>query len=187
MKPLFTIGHSTRRFEELLALLREHAVQRLVDVRRYPGSRRSPQFGRESLRAALEAAGIAYRHEPDLGGRRAGGRHSPNTAWRDPSFRAYADYTATPPFRDALSRVLAEAQERPTAVMCAEAHPSRCHRRLIADAAVARGVPVRHILGPGSSEPHVLHPAARVSPDGTLTWPDPQVAEPKLPGLDGEA
>jgi len=169
--PVFTLGHSTRSAEELIALLQEAGVELLVDVRRFPGSRRHPQFGREALAAALAAAGIEYRHAPDLGGRRSPRPDSPNTAWRVAAFRGYADYMDSPEFQAALSRLAAAAAERPTAILCAEAVPWRCHRRLIADALVARGVPVVHLLAPGRREPHALHPDARPLPGGRLVYP----------------
>jgi len=169
--PVFTLGHSTRSAEELIALLQEAGVELLVDVRRFPGSRRHPQFGREALSAALAAAGIEYRHAPDLGGRRSPRPGSPNTAWRVAAFRGYADYMDSPEFQAALSRLAAAAAERPTAILCAEAVPWRCHRRLIADALVARGVPVVHLLAPGRREPHALHPDARALPGGRLVYP----------------
>ncbi len=180
MKTIFTIGHSTRTTEALLSLLHEHGIALVVDVRRFPASRRHPQLAREPLAAALEAAGVRYRHEPDLGGRRTGRKDSPHTAWRNAAFRAYADYMETPAFRAALARVIEESQQQPTAVICAEAHPSQCHRRLIADAALARGVPVVHVIAPGRSETHVLNPEARVGPDGGLVY---EGSQPTLPGL----
>jgi uncharacterized protein (DUF488 family) len=172
---VWTIGHSTREIGELVALLRENGIELLVDVRRFPGSRRHPQFGRDALAASLAGAGIAYRHEEALGGRRAGdpalaGR-SPNTAWRQDSFRAYADYMATPPFRAALGRLMADAERLRPTVMCAEAVPWRCHRRLITDALLARGVPVVDILAPGRATPAVLSPHALVQPDGFVIYP----------------
>ena len=170
---LFTVGHSTRTAEELLALLNEAGVSELVDVRRYPGSRRFPQFGREPLARALRDAGVAYGHEPDLGGRRTPRADSPNTFWREDAFRGYADHMATPTFRSALTRVLERAQAAAVAVMCAEALPSRCHRQLIADAALVRGSVVTHLLAPGRSEPHTLHPAARPDASGGLVYPSP--------------
>src|SRR6185295_8246212 len=132
--PVFTIGHSTRAIEELLELLAEHGVRVLVDVRRYPASRRHPQFSREALAASLARAGIEYVHEPDLGGRRAARPDSQHTAWRVEAFRGYADHMETPEFKAALERLQRRAAETPTAILCAEAVPWRCHRRLISDA-----------------------------------------------------
>jgi uncharacterized protein (DUF488 family) len=169
---IHTIGHSTRDLAELLALLRAHGIRRLVDVRRYPGSRRHPHFARDALAAALRADGIDYHLEPDLGGRRAGRRDSPHTAWRSASFRAYADHMDTPAFGAGLGRLVALGTEAPAAILCAEAVPWRCHRQLIADALVARGTEVRHILGPGSTVPHQLHPSAHVQRDGRLLYAD---------------
>jgi uncharacterized protein (DUF488 family) len=171
MTTLFTVGHSTRTAAELLALLRAAKIETLVDVRRFPGSRRHPQFGQEALAAALRAAGIAYQHEPDLGGRRAPRPHSPNAFWREAGFRGYADHMATPAFATALERLLGQAEDRRLAVMCAEALPWQCHRQLIADAAVARGAAVMHLLGEGRTEPHRLNPAARLDGRGGLTYP----------------
>jgi uncharacterized protein (DUF488 family) len=171
---VFTIGHSTRTIGEFIALLQANGVGMIVDVRRFPGSRRHPQFGRDALAAALADAGIAYRHEEALGGRRAGdpaAGPSPNTAWRVAAFRAYADYMATPPFRAALERLMADAAERRPSILCAEAVPWRCHRRLITDALLARGVPVLDIIGPGRATPAVLSPHAVVQPDGGLVYP----------------
>ena len=173
-RPVYTIGHSTRGIDEFVGLLREHGGDLLVDVRRFPGSRRHPQFGREALAASLAEAGIAYRHEEALGGRRAGDPSagpSPNTAWRHAAFRAYADYMATPPFRAAVERLMALAAERVPVIMCAEAVPWRCHRRLITDALLARGVPVLDIIGPGAASPASLSPHAVVQPDGGVIYP----------------
>jgi uncharacterized protein (DUF488 family) len=139
-------------------------------VRRFPGSRRYPHFGKEALRAALGAADIAYRHEPDLGGRREPRADSPNTAWRVAAFRGYADHMASPEFRAALERLVAERAASP-AVMCAEAAPWKCHRQLVADALVARGFEVVHLLAPGRREPHALNPAAVAGPGGSLVYP----------------
>jgi uncharacterized protein (DUF488 family) len=170
MAQVFTAGHSTRPAAELLAMLQEAGVGLLVDVRRFPGSRRQPQYGREALAAGLAGAGIAYVHEPALGGRRAPRPDSPHTAWRNAGFRGYADHMETAEFHDALTRLEALAAERPTAILCAEAVPWRCHRRLIADALLARGWEVVHLLAPGRSEPHVLHPDAQILPDGGLLY-----------------
>lgn len=146
-------------------------MHRLVDVRRFPGSRRHPWFGSDSLRLSLPDAGMAYRHAPELGGRRAPAADSPNGYWRNRGFRGYADYMAATSFREGLDRLLAEIEEGPTVVMCAEAVPWRCHRYLLSDAVVANGVPVEHILNPGGSQPHVLNEAALVSTDGVVTYP----------------
>jgi len=154
-------------------LLAEHGVKRLVDVRRYPASRRHPQFSREALAASLAGAGIEYVHEPDLGGRRAARPGSQHTAWRVEAFRGYADHMESPEFAAALERLMQRAREMPTAILCAEAVPWRCHRRLISDALVARGVQILHILGPGRAEPHELDPNARVLPGGRLLYAGP--------------
>lgn len=173
---IFTVGHSTRPQEELMAILEEAGVELLVDVRRFPGSRRHPQFGKEALRAGLAEAGIAYRHEPDLGGRRDPRPDSPNTAWRVAAFRGYADHMASPEFRAALERLIAAAG--PAAVMCAEAVPWKCHRQLIADALVVRGVEVVHLLGVGQRQPHALNGAAVVGADGVLIYPAASARRP---------
>lgn len=170
---VYTVGHSTREAEELLSLLAAHGIRRVVDVRRFPASRRHPQFGRQALAAALAAEGISYAHEPDLGGRREPVADSPNTAWGVAGFRGYADHMTTEGFRQALARVRVVAARERVAVMCAEALPSRCHRQLIADALVAVGVEVRHIIDHGAPETHVLHPAAVAGGVGDITYPGP--------------
>ncbi len=167
---IYTIGHSTRAFGEFLNLLHAHGVTQVTDVRRYAASRRHPQFAEEALGATLAAAGIAYRHEADLGGRRPARRNSPNTAWRSPAFRGYADYMETTPFQAALARLVDEARTRPTAILCAEAVPWRCHRQLIADALVARGETVGHILDEARLEPHRLSAHAQIR-DGIPHYP----------------
>ncbi len=168
---IYTIGHSTRAIGDFMNLLTVHEVEQVVDVRRYPASRRHPHFAQAALAAALEAAGITYRHEPDLGGRRPARRDSPNTAWRTPAFRGYADYMETPAFQAALGRLIEIGRARPSAILCAEAVPWRCHRQLIADALVARGETVGHILGAGRLAPHRLSAHARVLPSGLLRYP----------------
>lgn len=180
MAPIFTLGHSTRPIEDLLALLAEHGVGVLVDVRRYPGSRRHPQFSRDALAESLAGAGVAYVHEPDLGGRRAARPNSPHTAWRVEAFRGYADHMETPEFTAALERLIRRGSEGTVALLCAEAVPWRCHRRLISDALVARGVEVRHILGPGRADPHELDPNARLLPGGRLLYAGPGGDQPSL-------
>jgi len=157
-----TLGHSTLPLADFLALLERHGIVALADVRRFPASRRHPHFAREPLAGALERAGIAYRWFPDLGGRRRGRPGSPHVGWRNASFRAYADHMDTAAFDQAVAALLAFAGAQPTAVLCAEAVPWRCHRQLIADALAARGVEVRHVLGAAAPEPHRLTPFARL-------------------------
>jgi uncharacterized protein (DUF488 family) len=178
---IFTVGHSTRDAGEFIELLRSHGITRVVDVRRYPGSRRHPHFSREQLIGSLATGGIAYEHVPDLGGRRTQVADSPNGGWRSASFRAYADHMATPAFALALDQVVAGARADPTAIMCAEAVPWRCHRQLIADVLVARGHEVLHVLGPSRADPHTLNPNARVGADGFVTYPGrPADEQPSL-------
>ncbi len=175
--PLLTIGHSTRTVETLIALLGEAAVDLVLDVRSYPRSRRNPQFNADSLPGALAAAAIDYRHLPALGGRRgrqAIGRDSPNGFWQVEGFRNYADYALTPPFRAALAEVIALTETRRPAVMCAEALWSQCHRRIIADYALAAGVEVRHIVDAGRIEAARLTAEATPQPDGSLHYPAAQ-------------
>lgn len=173
----YTLGHSNRTWDDFLGLLREHDIRLLVDIRRFPGSRKHPHFGGPALAAALPLEGVAYAHAVDLGGRRAPVSGSPNGHWREASFRAYADWMASDDFRAAFAALVAQIPRQPTAILCAEAVPWRCHRQLVADALVARGVEVRHVLGPGSVRVHTLNPAARVRPDGVIVYP------PADPGL----
>ncbi len=133
MYTLYTIGHSTRTLEEFLDLLQAHGIQELVDVRTIPQSRRYPHFGKDALATALKEAGIVYTHLPQLGGLRHTTKDSVNTGWRNLSFRGYADYMATNAFEEGLQALKAIAEQRITAIMCAEAVPWRCHRSLIAD------------------------------------------------------
>jgi len=164
---IWTIGHSTRSFDEFLSLLRANRISRLADIRTIPKSRRHPQFGGEALDATLKEAGIEYRHFPGLGGLRKPLPDSPNTAWQNASFRGYADYMRTQPFLAALDDLLAFGSEPARAtVMCAEAVWWRCHRMLLSDALLARGVDVQHILGDAKTQPHRLTPFARVSDAG---------------------
>ena len=160
---IYTIGHSTRSLEELVALLREHGVRRLADIRRYPGSRRYPHFSRDALRVSLPEHGIEYVHLPELGGRRKPSGDSPNTALRNEQFRAYADHMASEEFRQAVDGLL--GMEGRTAVMCAEAVPWRCHRNLLADDLVRRGVEVVHILGRNEWKLHEMSTIACVEGD----------------------
>ena len=158
-----TVGHSRLTLEDFLALLRAHGIAGIADVRRYPASRRHPHFGRDALARALTDAGLAYDWFEELGGRRSMRPDSPHLGWRNESFRGYADHMDTDEFRAAIARLLHLAGERPTAVMCAEAVPWRCHRQLIADALVARGIAVRHVLGPRATSEHALTAFARVA------------------------
>src|SRR5215469_15174773 len=139
MPKLYTIGHSTRTLEELVEALRSHGVRAVADVRRFPGSRRLPWFAAENLAIALPKMELEYLPFLDLGGRRRTSTDSPNTGWRNASFRGYADYMQTPDFAVALDRLIEKASSGPTAIMCAEAVPWRCHRSLIADAMLIRG------------------------------------------------
>jgi uncharacterized protein (DUF488 family) len=158
--PLLTVGHSILPWEEFLALLKAHGVKILADVRLMPQSRRHPQFKQEHLRTALPEAGIAYVHFPELGGMRKPRPDSPNSAWKNAHFRGYADYMETEEFARGLDRLNALLPKGPVAIMCAEAVPWRCHRNLISDAEVARGLPVAHIVGPKAPKPHKLTPFA---------------------------
>ena len=160
--PVWTIGHSTRPLADFLGLLAEHRIEAVADVRRYPGSRRWPHFARDALAMALNEAGLAYVWLPELGGRRAPTAESPNTAWRNASFRGYADYMATEAFAEGLDRLVNLALGLGTAVMCAESLWWRCHRGLIADVLRWDGFEVIHILGPATTTPHPYTAAARI-------------------------
>lgn len=157
---MLTIGHSTRPVAEFVEMLRAHSVRALVDVRTVPRSRHNPQYNRETLPGVLAEAGIEYIHMPELGGLRHPRPDSPNMGWRNASFRGYADYMQTEAFTQALERLMAIDADRPAAVMCAESVPWRCHRSLIADALLARGIPVHHILSGPAARPHVMTPFA---------------------------
>ena len=166
---LWTIGHSTHSIEDFVRALKSFEVQTLADVRSFPGSRRYPQFNKEQLKTSLAADGIEYQHFPELGGRRRGRPDSPNVAWRNESFRGYADYMETVDFREGMARLLDVAREHRTAIMCAEAVWWRCHRSLISDYLKAKGVEVAHIMAPGKSEAHPFTSAARIV-DGELSY-----------------
>ena len=165
-----TIGHSTHPIEEFTGMLTAHGIRQLVDVRTIPRSRRNPQFNRENLPVSLEAACIAYRHMPGLGGLRRPRPDSINLGWRNSSFRGYADYMQTAEFCENLNHLVELADKAPTAIMCAEAVPWRCHRSLIADALLARGIPVLEILSATKIQPHAMTPFARVQ-DQRVTYP----------------
>ncbi|HEX6058699.1 MAG TPA: DUF488 domain-containing protein [Gemmatimonadaceae bacterium] len=166
---LWTIGHSTRAVEELLAVLDAYDIETVVDVRRFPGSRRLPQFGAEALDGALGGRGIGYRWIAALGGRRRPEPDSPNTGWRHPAFRAYADHVASEEFAEGLFELLMIAGGARTAIMCAEVLWWRCHRRLIADVLVSLGLEVVHIRDERQAEPHRLVAPARLA-RGRLSW-----------------
>jgi len=159
---IFTLGHSIRSFEDTLALLKEHKLTLLADVRAVPRSRRNPQYDSDAFAKALAQERIAYRHMPMLGGMRKPNPDSPNQGLKEESFRGFADYMQTPEFETALEVLMELAQGNRTAYMCAEAKPLECHRCLISDALTARGVEVRHILGPGRSEAHAYTAHAEV-------------------------
>lgn len=170
---VWTVGHSTRPLEALVALLRAHAVDTVADVRTVPRSRRHPQFEKEALAQSLPGAAVAYIHLPGLGGLRKPRAGSPNTGLRSEGFRGYADYMQTADFDRHVEALLQLAGRAHVALMCAEAEPARCHRALLSDALVVRGVEVLHITGPGAAAPHAVTPwAAR---DGVrLTYPPRQ-------------
>jgi uncharacterized protein (DUF488 family) len=167
---VFTVGHSTRTLPEFMEILRAHGVAVVVDVRSVPRSRHNPQFNKETLPAALKAEGIGYVHMPEIGGLRRPSRDSVNTAWRNKSFKGYADFMQTKDFTEQLLHLTALARDNRVAVMCAEALPWRCHRSLIADALVVRKVRVEHIISKDSIVNHELTEWARV--EGTkITYP----------------
>ena len=169
-RTIWTIGHSTRSFDEFLALLVEHRIEFLADVRHFPTSQRVPWTTKPSLAKALADRGIAYEHFEDLGGFRKALPDSVNAAWRNAGFRGYADYMASPEFSAGLDRLIAVASGRRTAIMCAEALPWKCHRWLLSDALVARGLRVIHILSSGQTHGHRLTPFARVR-GSRITYP----------------
>lgn len=162
----------------MIAILREANVTQLADVRALPRSRRHPQFDRDSLGAALPAAGIAYAHCPALGGLRTPRADSDQLGWREPAFRAYADYMQTVEFAAALDALVALAAQAELAILCAEADPAHCHRGLIADALLARGIAVEHLLDLGRARPHALTPFAKLE-GSRVTYPGPT----RLPDL----
>ncbi len=167
---IWTIGHSTRAIDVFISLLEEHGIRLLVDVRSLPGSKRYPQFNKDALVNSLGKSGINYEHFPELGGRRKAQPESKNTAWRNASFRGYADYMETDDFHKGIKRFLDLAAEAgPAAIMCAEAVWWRCHRALIADYLKAQGMEVRHVMDANKSEPHPYTSAARIV-NGKLSY-----------------
>ena len=176
---LWTIGHSTRSWEDFVEILRSAGIAAVVDVRRFAGSRRHPQFGGDAMARALPEAGMRYVPVPTLGGRRAAAKDSPNTAWRNAAFRGYADYMATDEYRDARDALAALAAETPCAVTCAEALWWQCHRALIADDFKADGWTVLHLGAKARAEEHPYSGAARLV-DGRLTYTPVPATQPGL-------
>lgn len=173
---VWTVGHSTRPLEAFLDVLGAHGIELVVDVRRFPGSHRLPQYGSDVLAAALEGRGIAYRWLPLLGGRRRPDPDSTNTGWRHPAFRAYADHVETEEFAEGLFELLMLAHGLRTTVMCAEVLWWRCHRRLIADVLLSLAVEVVHIRGEQQAEPHRLAPPGRIESGRLIYTMDPAAA-----------
>ncbi len=169
-RTVFTIGHSTLPIDRFIAVLRAYGVEQLADVRTIPRSRHNPQFNADALAASLPDSGIAYFPMPSLGGLRRASADSPNEGWRNRSFRGYADYMQTDQFRVALSELKRASLDRPTAIMCAEAVPWRCHRSLIADMLTVQGIPVVEILAESKWRLHNLTSFARVDGE-TITYP----------------
>src|SRR5271154_2654547 len=184
-RTIFTIGHSTHTLEELIELLRAHEVRRVIDIRTIPRSRHNPQYNRETLGPALRSRKIGYVHLKDLGGLRRTTADSKNIGWHNASFRGYADYMQTPEFDAALGRAIRLSGVKPSALMCAEAVPWRCHRSLVADALAARKFPVEHIMSVTRANKHKLTSFARVR-GKKVTYPSdkpvrrkPRVGKPK--------
>ena len=167
---ILTIGHSTRTLEEFTGLLQAHGVTLVVDVRTVPRSRHNPQFDRASLPGSLKEAGLGYIHLPGLGGLRHARSDSVNLGWRNASFRGYADYMQTPEFEQSLDELVQLASQERIVLMCAEAVPWRCHRSLIADALLVRGIRTEDIMGPTRRQVHTLTPFAKVR-GTTITYP----------------
>jgi uncharacterized protein (DUF488 family) len=169
MLTIWTVGHSTRSAEEFAQILLAHNIKVLVDVRSFPGSRRYPQFNRAALAESLMQVGIEYKHEPGLGGRRTPRADSHNTAWKNASFRAYADHMESEEFKKGVKNLRELAAKTETAVMCAESLWWRCHRSLISDYLKAEGHTVIHILSENKTEEHPFTSAARIV-DGSLSY-----------------
>jgi uncharacterized protein (DUF488 family) len=170
MNIIYTIGHSTRTIEEFIGILQSYAIETVADVRTIAGSRRNPQYNQDELSRSLSRKNIGYIHCQGLGGLRHSTKDSINTAWRNTSFRGYADYMQTEEFKENIVRLIALAEKNLTALMCAEAVPWRCHRSLIGDALLMRNISVVDIMNEKSSKPHVLTPFARIDAD-VITYP----------------
>ena len=174
MPTIWTIGHSNRSLDDFLALLASEQIELVADIRRFPASRAHPHFNADTLAASLAQQHIGFQHYAGLGGRRNTRLpNSPNTAWRVDSFNRYADYMTTPEFTTALDELTAAADEQRMAIMCSEAVPWRCHRRLVADALIVRGWEIRDVISKGPAKPHALTPFARVEA-GQLSYPAEQ-------------
>jgi uncharacterized protein (DUF488 family) len=165
---IFTIGHSTRPIEEFLGLLHENGVERLIDIRTVPRSRYNPQYEQNALQQTLPANGIEYIYLKELGGLRPKTQNSINQGWRVQSFRNYADYMQTEAFAQSINRLIELAGQKPSAIMCAEAVPWRCHRSLVGDALLVRSLLVTDIMGPGQTRVHSLTPFAKT--EGERIW-----------------
>jgi uncharacterized protein (DUF488 family) len=172
VETIWTIGHSTRPIDEFLALLAEYKIETIADIRSFPGSRKYPQYGQEALQDTLLGHGIEYHWFQILGGRRRPVTNSPNSVWRNPSFRGYADYMSTPAFKQGLDELMAVTGQSRTALMCAEAVWWRCHRSMVADALCIRGITVLHIMDANHSVEHPMTAPAKVI-DGQLTYASP--------------
>lgn len=170
---IFTIGHSTLPIDQFVAILKTYGIQRLVDIRTIPRSRHNPQFNSDALGHSLKQAGVEYLSMPALGGLRHAHKDSPNTGWRNKSFRGYADYMQSRTFHDALKSLIQMGRQKRTAIMCAEAVPWRCHRSLVADALLVEGVSAVEILSEGNYRVHKLTPFARIE-SGQITYPPEQ-------------
>ncbi len=168
--PLFTIGHSTRPVAEFIEILEAYQIKKVVDIRTIPKSRHNPQFDEDALRRSLKAAKIGYIRMKGLGGLRHASKDSPNTGWRNASFRGFADYMQTGEFEESLRKLLEVSEKQATAIMCAEAVPWRCHRSLVGDALLVRGARVKHIISARSCRDHALTPWAKVK-GARITYP----------------
>jgi uncharacterized protein (DUF488 family) len=164
---IHTVGHSNRAWGDFVAILARHSIKTLVDVRSLPGSRTWPHFNRQEMERTLPESGIAYLHLASLGGRRKADKTTTNAGWEHRAFKAYADHALTPEFKGGLDALL---ERESVAIMCAEAVPWRCHRRIIGDHLVARGIDVIDIIGLDNAEPHRMTPFAR-SAGGVVTYP----------------
>ena len=171
---IYTVGHSTHPIDEFVGLLKAHGIQAVADVRTIPRSRHNPQFNEDDLKASLRGARLRYKHFKKLGGLRHVKKDSINLGWRNASFRGYADYMATPEFDEGVEALLKLARKKPTALMCAEAVPWRCHRSLIADALIKRGWLVRDIMSRTSAPKHKLTPFLKIK-KGQLIYPAPKI------------